>query len=306
MSLFIVPDGLAGERVDAVAARISGYSRSRIELLIDAGSVSLGGTVVGKGSQRVTGGELLELHEEPASTSPVVEPHLADGMRIVHEDRDIVVVDKPVGVAAHPSLGWDGPSVVEHLAAAGVAVATSGAAERQGIVQRLDVGTSGLMVVAKSEVAYSVLKQAFRDRAVDKTYHALVQGHPDPFVGTIEAPIGRHPGSEWKMAIVDGGRHSVTHYETIEAHRAATLLRIHLETGRTHQIRVHMAAIGHPCVGDPLYGSDPRLGERLGLVRQWLHAVELGFLHPASGERVVVTSPYPDDLAQALELVRQG
>ena len=215
-----------------------------------------------------------------------------------------VTFDKPVGVAAHPSLGWDGPSVVEHLAAAGVAGSTSGAAERQGIVSRLDVGTSGLMVVARSEVAYSVLKQAFRDRTVDKTYHTLVQGHPDPFVGTIDAPIGRHPGADWKMAILEGGRASVTHYETLEAHRAATLLQVHLETGRTHQIRVHMSAIGHPCVGDPLYGADPVLSARLGLGRQWLHAVGLGFTHPTRGEHVEFSSPYPADLQRALDLVR--
>jgi len=304
MSLFIVPDTLAGQRVDAVAARVSGYSRARIELLVEAGSLSLGGTIVTKGSQRVAGGELLELLEDPAPTTATAVPQLADGVTIVHEDADIVVVDKPVGVAAHPSLGWDGPSVVEHLAAAGVAVSTSGAAERQGIVSRLDVGTSGLMVVARSEVAYSVLKQAFRDRTVDKTYHTLVQGHPDPFVGTIDAPIGRHPGADWKMAILEGGRASVTHYETLEAHRAATLLQVHLETGRTHQIRVHMAAIGHPCVGDPLYGADPALSARLGLGRQWLHAVGLGFTHPTRGDHVEFSSPYPADLQRALDLVR--
>ena len=304
MSLFIVPDALAGERVDAAASRVSGYSRSRIETFIDAGQLLLGGSAVSKGSQRVTGGELLELVEE-AAPQPVTAEQ-ADGVRIVYEDADLVVVDKPVGVAAHPSLGWEGPSITQHLAAAGVAVTTSGAAERQGIVQRLDVGTSGLMVVAKSEVAYSVLKQAFRDRTVDKTYHALVQGHPDPFSGTIEAPIARHSGADWKMAVIEGGRHSVTHYETLEAHRAATLLEIHLETGRTHQIRVHMSAIGHPCVGDPLYGSDPTLAQRLGLVRQWLHAVELGFTHPTTGEYVKFSSPYPDDLALALEQIRDG
>lgn len=299
-----MPDALAGERVDAAASRVSGYSRSRIETFIDAGQLLLGGSAVSKGSQRVTGGELLELVEE-AAPQPVTAEQ-ADGVRIVYEDADLVVVDKPVGVAAHPSLGWEGPSITQHLAAAGVAVTTSGAAERQGIVQRLDVGTSGLMVVAKSEVAYSVLKQAFRDRTVDKTYHALVQGHPDPFSGTIEAPIARHPGADWKMAVIEGGRHSVTHYETLEAHRAATLLEIHLETGRTHQIRVHMSAIGHPCVGDPLYGSDPTLAQRLGLVRQWLHAVELGFIHPTTGEYVKFSSPYPDDLALALEQIRDG
>lgn len=303
MSVFLIPDTLGGERVDAAAARVTGYSRSRIEDLIDEGAVLLGGVPVIKGSARVAGGELLEVTAEPRR-EVAVSPVLADGVRIVYEDRDIVVVDKPVGVAAHPSLGWSGPSVVEHLAAAGVGIATSGVAERQGIVQRLDVGTSGLMVVAKSETAYSVLKQAFRDRTVDKTYHALVQGHPDPFDGTVEAPIGRHPGNDWKMAIVEGGRHSVTHYETIEAHRAATLLRIHLETGRTHQIRVHMAAIGHPCVGDPLYGSDPVLAQRLGLERQWLHAVELGFTHPSKGDWVSFSSEYPQDLADALEALR--
>ena len=306
MSVFVVPDTLAGDRVDATAARITGHSRSRIDSLIDRGALLLAGQVVAKGSQRVAGGELLELIDDAVPATLQVTPRLADGVRVVFEDADIVVVDKPVGVVAHPTLGFEGPSIVEHLAAAGIAVATSGAPERQGIVQRLDVGTSGLMVVAKSERAYSVLKQAFRDRAVDKTYHALVQGHPDPFGGTVEAPIGRHPGADWKMAIIEGGRHSVTHYETIEAHRAATLLRIHLETGRTHQIRVHMAAIGHPCVGDPLYGADPTLSARLGLERQWLHAVELGFIHPTAGEYVRFESEYPADLAQALEVVRGG
>ena len=149
-----------------------------------------------------------------------------------------VVVDKPVGLAAHPSLGWSGPDVLSHLAGAGFRISTSGVPERRGIVQRLDVGTSGLMVVAKSEHAYTILKRAFRSRSVDKIYHALVQGHPDPFTGTIEAPIGRHPGADYKMAVIDRGRHSVTHYATLEAFVAATLLEIKLETGRTHQIRV--------------------------------------------------------------------
>ncbi|MGA4507134.1 RluA family pseudouridine synthase [Propionibacteriaceae bacterium G1746] len=304
MAVFLVPDELAGDRVDAAAARITGLSRSRIAELIEAGGVALGGVTVDKTSTRVEAGAMLEVDlDQPARTAQVV-PQVVEGVRIVHDDPDIVVVDKPVGVAAHPSVGWDGPSVVEHLAGAGFRITTSGVPERQGIVQRLDVGTSGLMVVAKSEHAYTVLKQAFRDRTVDKTYHALVQGHPDPFDGTIDAPIARHPGSDWKMAIVAGGRHSVTHYETIEAFVAATLLRIHLETGRTHQIRVHMAAIKHPCVGDPLYGSDPVLAAKLGLARQWLHATELGFVHPATGEYVTFTSPYPDDLQRALDVVR--
>ena len=304
MSVFLVPDALAGQRVDVVASRVTGHSRSRVAELIAAGGMLLDGETVKRASRIVTAGAMLELVTDPRPTQVASRPRLVGGLEIIHEDRDIVVVDKPAGVAAHPSLGWEGPSVTEHLAAAGIAIATSGAPERQGVVSRLDVGTSGLMVLARSERAYSVLKQAFRDKAVDKTYQALVQGHPDPFSGTIDAPIGRHPGHEWKMAIVGGGRESVTHYETLEAHRAATLVEVRLETGRTHQIRVHFAAIGHPCCGDPLYGSDPALARRLGLDRQWLHATRLAFEHPVEGNRVEFKSELPRDLEHALREVR--
>ena len=304
MTLLLVPDGLAGERIDVAAARMTGLTRSRIADLIEAGGVQLAGAVVTKASQRVAAGELLEVDtSEPVRQAQVV-PQVVEGIKIVHDDPDIVVVDKPAGVAAHPSLGWQGPDVVSHLAGAGFQIATSGAAERQGIVQRLDVGTSGLMVVAKSEYAYSVLKHAFRDREVDKTYLALAQGHLDPFVGTIDAPIGRHPGHDWKFAVVADGRDSITHYRTLEVLRAASLLEISLETGRTHQIRVHLSALGHPCVGDPLYGSDPVLAARLGLERQWLHAAQLGFVHPGSGEYQIFRSDPSPDLASALETLR--
>lgn len=299
----MVPDGLDGERVDAAVARMTGLSRSRVAQYIADGRVRHAGEVAVK-STRVRAGELLEVDLPAEPVGVPVRPRVVAGVRVIHDDSDIIVVDKPVGVAAHPSLGWEGPSVVEHLAGAGFAISTSGAAERQGIVQRLDVGTSGLMVVAKSERAYTALKQAFRDRTVEKTYHALVQGHPDPFDGTIDAPIGRHPNHDWKMAVMADGRPSITHYETVEAFVGTTLLEVHLETGRTHQIRVHMSAIHHPCVGDPLYGGDPRLAARLGLERQWLHAVQLGFTHPGSGEWVTFTSDYPQDLAQALDVVR--
>ncbi len=303
-SVWLVPDGLDGDRVDAAAARISGLSRSRIEDLVAAGQVLVNSQPVTK-SSRVSAGDLLEIEIVTAPTVTVTPQEVA-GIGIVYDDADIVVVDKPAGVAAHPSLGWDGPSVVEHLAAAGFRISTSGAAERQGIVQRLDVGTSGLMVVAKSEPAYTALKRAFRSREVHKVYHTLVQGLPDPLQGTIDAPIGRHPGADYKMAVIDGGRHSVTHYQLLEAFRAVSLLEVHLETGRTHQIRVHMQAIRHPCVGDPTYGGDPVLAARLGLERQWLHAVELSFEHPRSGEVVKFTSQYPADLAAALATVRSG
>jgi 23S rRNA pseudouridine1911/1915/1917 synthase len=235
---------------------------------------------------------------------PAEPPRAVEGLVVLYEDDDIVVVDKPRGVAAHPTPGWSGATVIGGLVAAGHTVATSGAAERQGIVHRLDANTTGVMVVAKSEPAYSALKRAFRERTVDKRYHALVQGHPDPLRGTVDAPIGRHPSGDGRFAVISDGRPSVTHYDTLEAFRAASLVSVHLETGRTHQIRVHMAAIRHPVVGDLLYGADPVLAARLGLTRQWLHAVSLTFAHPADGRQVSFTSTYPADLSRALDILR--
>ncbi len=295
-----VPEGLDGERLDSALARMFGLSRTAAAELISDGSVLVGGRAAAK-SDRVPAGEWLEVTLPPAAAQPAPEP--VPGMTIVYEDADIVVVDKPPGVAAHPTPGWTGPTVQQGLLAAGHSVATGGAAERQGIVHRLDAGTSGLMVVAKSELAYSALKRAFREREVDKTYHALVQGHPDPLRGTIDAPIARHPSGDGRFAVVTGGRPAVTHYDTVEAYRAASLTEIILETGRTHQIRVHMAAVRHPCAGDRLYGADPVLAARLGLTRQWLHAARLGFTHPGDGRRVEFTSAYPPDLAGALAVL---
>lgn len=299
-----VPDGLAGERVDAGIARLLGISRTRAADLASAGAVQVDGRAVGKADRLTAGGWLeVDLADIAPQAAPV-RPEPVAGMRVVHEDDDVVVVDKPVGVAAHPSPGWTGPTVVGALAAAGFRVATSGAAERQGIVHRLDVGTSGLMVVAKSERAYSALKRAFKERTVEKVYHAVVQGHPEPTTGTVDAPIGRHPTADHRFAVTAEGKPSVTHYEVLEMVPAASLVEVHLETGRTHQIRVHMAALRHPCVGDLTYGADPRLAERLGLTRQWLHAVQLGFDHPSTGSRLVVRSEYPQDLAEAWTRLR--
>jgi 23S rRNA pseudouridine1911/1915/1917 synthase len=298
-----VPEGLSGERLDAALARMFGFSRTKAVSLVESGAVLLDGHLPAK-SDRVAAGAVLEV-EIPAVAAPHVAPELVDGLRIVHEDADVVVVDKPVGVAVHPSPGWTGPTVLGHLAAAGFSVALGGPSERQGVVHRLDVGTSGLMVVAKSEAAYSGLKAAFKQRLVDKTYHALVQGHPDPLRGTIDAPIDRHPRHDYKFAVVAGGRPSITHYDTLEAHRYASLLEIELETGRTHQIRVHLNALRHPCVGDLTYGADPALAQRLGVDRQWLHSKRLGFTHPGTHRYVGYESDYPDDLARSLEVVRQ-
>ena len=244
-----VPDGLDGLRLDAALARMFGFSRTTAATLVDAGGVTVDGVSRGR-SDRVLAGSWLEV-DMPAPPVPLTAPPVpVPGLTVVYADDDIVVVDKPVGVAAHPSPGWDGPTVVQGVAAMGQLLATSGAAERQGVVHRLDVGTTGLMVLAKSERAYTVLKDAFKERTVDKRYAALVQGHPDPTRGTIDAPIDRHPGSDWKFAVVADGRPSVTHYDTLEAFRAASLLDVKLETGRTHQIRVHLAAVRHPLVGD--------------------------------------------------------
>jgi 23S rRNA pseudouridine1911/1915/1917 synthase len=296
-----VPDGLDGERLDAALARMFGLSRSRAAELIADGLVLLDGRPASK-SARVLAGEPLQV-TLPAPRQPE-PPRLVEGLAVLYEDEDILVVDKPRGVAAHPSPGWTGPTVTGGLLAAGYQLAASGPAERQGIVHRLDANTTGVMAVAKSEPAYSALKRAFRERTVDKRYHALVQGHPDPLHGTVDEPIGRHPSGDGRFAVVSDGRPSVTHYDALEAFRAASLVSVDLETGRTHQIRVHMSAIRHPCVGDLLYGADPVLAARLGLTRQWLHAVSLAFSHPADGRRVEFRSDYPPDLAHALDILR--
>lgn len=302
-----IPDGLEGERVDVVLTRMLGLSRTKAAALIDAGLVLQDGKPLAK-SDRLLVGSMLQVDPDALEPKSAVDetPQPVPGMRVLYDDDDCVVVDKPVGVAAHPSPGWTGPTVVGGLAAAGYRISTSGAAERKGIVHRLDVGTSGVMVVAKSEGAYTSLKRQFKDRTVDKIYHAVVQGQLDPFRGTIDAPIDRHPHHDYRFAVVAGGKPSITHYETLEAFAHASLVEVHLETGRTHQIRVHMSAMRHPCVGDLTYGADPTLSKRLGLERQWLHAVSLGFEHPSSGDRIVVTSEYPADLATALARLRES
>lgn len=296
-----VPDALVGERADAALARMLGLSRTKAADLVLGGAVSIDGVTLGKSDRLREGIVVVDL---PVERDDIPEPEVPGGLERVYEDDDLVVVNKPVGVAAHPSPGWTGPTVVGALAAAGVTLASSGADERQGIVHRLDVGTSGLMVVAKTDIAYTALKRAFKERTVKKIYHAVAQGHLDPTSGTIDAPIGRHPSADYKFAVVQGGRDSITHYEVLEMFPAASLLEINLETGRTHQIRVHMSALRHPLAGDLTYGADPSLAKRLGLTRQWLHARELAFEHPTRGDELKVSSDYPADLAAALDILR--
>ncbi|QLQ37010.1 RluA family pseudouridine synthase [Micromonospora robiginosa] len=298
-----VPDGLDGMRLDQAVSRLFGLSRTAAAALVDAGDALVDG-VARANSHKVRAGAWLEVTLPAPAAPPTVVPQAVPGLTVVYADDDIVVVDKPVGVAAHPSPGWTGPTVIGGLAGIGHRISTSGAAERQGVVHRLDVGTTGIMAVAKSELAYTALKRAFKEREVEKRYHAVVQGHPDPLRGTIDAPIDRHPHHDYRWAVVSGGKPSITHYDTLEAFPSASLLDVRLETGRTHQIRVHFSTLRHPCVGDLTYGADPTLSARIGLSRQWLHARSLTFRHPRTGEDVKFVSDYPDDLARALEILR--
>jgi 23S rRNA pseudouridine1911/1915/1917 synthase len=302
LKVLSIPEGLDQERVDAALARLLGLSRSVVVGLLEADEVSRKGKPLGK-SEKVLSGDLVEILMPAPKGEPTLTPTPIDGLKVVYNDDHIIVIDKPAGVAAHPSPGWTGPTVIGAIIAAGYNVSTSGAAERQGIVHRLDVGTTGLMVVAKDEISYSHLKDQFRDRTVGKVYHALVQGHMDPTEGTIDAPIDRHPKEDYRFAVVADGKPSITHYKALEYFRAVTLLEIELETGRTHQIRVHFAALHHPLVGDLTYGADHTIADRLQMNRPWLHARELTLTHPITGESLHFTSEYPDDLRRALALL---
>ena len=300
--IFNVPEELDGQRADSGLAKISGISRAKLTDAINAGGVVIDSKVCEK-SQRLKANQLVEINlveQKPIELKPTED----NRMKIVFEDEFIVVIEKPAGVVSHPTVGFDGPSVPEILLSRGIQLTTSGAAERQGIVQRLDVGTSGLMTLAKTESAYSTLKQMFRDRQVKKTYHAIVQGHLDPSSGTIDSPIGRSTKHDYKFRVAADGKPSITHYDTLEVFPGATLVSVGLETGRTHQIRVHFDAFRHPLVGDDLYGANPKIASLLGLSRQWLHAKELSFKHPATGEQVTFQSEYPEDLSQALNILR--
>ena len=297
-----VPEGVAGERIDSALTRVLGLSRTAVVRLLEDGDITTSGKAMGK-SDKVAAGQIIEVlmpeekHSEPIPLTPIL------GLSIIYNDDSIVVIDKPVGCAAHPSPGWEGPTVVGALSAAGYTISTSGPAERAGIVHRLDVGTSGLMVVAKTDQAYSFLKDAFKTRTVTKIYHALIQGHMDPSTGTIDAPIDRHPKEDHRFAVVANGKESITHYEVIEFYRGVSLVKVELETGRTHQIRVHFSALRHPLVGDLTYGADPVLAASLSMSRPWLHAMQLELTHPLTGERLAFNAPYPADLTNALALL---
>lgn len=298
----LITEEFDGDRVDSALAKILELSRSTVADLLNSGDVLQGKKPLSK-SDRLRPGDRLTV-VMPAPFDPLeLRPTPIEELEIVYDDDDVVVVNKPVGCAAHASPGWTGPTVVGALIARGYRISTSGPQERQGIVQRLDAGTSGLMLLAKNETSYNNMKNQFRNRTVKKVYHTLVQGHVDPSEGTIDAPIGRHPREDYRFAVVADGKPSITHYSLIEYYSSASLLRVELETGRTHQIRVHFNALRHPLVGDLAYGGDPVLAARLEIKRPWLHAIELTFNQPTSDERITLSAPLPDDLKRALELL---
>jgi 23S rRNA pseudouridine1911/1915/1917 synthase len=279
----------AGARLDAFLAGPLG-SRSRAQRLIDGGAVRVDGALVPK-RHRMTAGETVSVEEPAEAPDAVAAPaHYA----VPYEDEHVLVVDKPAGVVVHPARGHASGTLAQALSG----VAAGGEQARAGIVHRLDRDTSGLLVVARSAEAHRRLKAALQRRAIEREYAALVEGRPPARSGTIDAPIGRDRRVRTRMSIdSDDAREAVTHFEIDRALPATTLLRVRLQTGRTHQIRAHLQAIGHPVVGDPDYGSRGRLGLR----RQFLHAARLAFNHPFTGAPVDVRSPLPADLAGALE-----
>ena len=291
-----------GQRVDTALAKVLELSRSVVADLLNAGDVLQGKKPLSK-SDRVSAGDRLTVLM-PAIYDPMeLKETPIDTLEIIYDDDDVVVVNKPVGCAAHASPGWMGPTVVGALLARGYRISTTGPQERQGIVQRLDAGTSGLMLLAKHERSYISMKNQFRNRSIEKVYRTLIQGHIDPAEGSIDAPIGRHPREDYRFAVVADGKASITHYELIEYYQGASLLKVVLETGRTHQIRVHFNALRHPLVGDLAYGGDPVLAARLELKRPWLHALELSFNQPSSDKRITLNAPLPEDLTRALALL---
>jgi 23S rRNA pseudouridine1911/1915/1917 synthase len=293
-----VPDDAAGTRLDRYLASLPAV-RSRAvagRLLADDG-VRVDGQVRPK-SHRLVGGEELELQLPPADADDRLVAEDVP-MRIAYADEHLLVVDKPAGIVVHPAPGHRSGTLVHGLLTHDVA---GGDEDRPGIVHRLDRDTSGLMVVARSDEVYRRLQSLVRRRELERHYRALVVGRPRSRRGTIEAPIGRDRRDPLRRSLdSDASRPAVTHFELVELLPRHALLDVRLETGRTHQIRVHLAAIDLPVAGDPVYGRP----EELGLQRQFLHAARLAFVHPVTGRRVEAGSPLPDDLAAALEAARE-
>lgn len=296
-----IPAALDGERIDRVVAMLTSLTRSEAAALLAAGGVSVDDRQVTKGSVKLREGQQVRISVPEPPSGPVVAPDPSIELHVVYEDDHVLVVDKAAGVVVHPGAGNLDGTLVNALVARDPRIADVGDPERPGIVHRIDKGTSGLLVVARSAQAYDALVAALAAHDVEREYLALVWGHPDADHGVVDAAIGRSGRDPTRMAVSNRGRHARTHYEVVErfdGQVSVALLRCRLETGRTHQIRVHMAAIGHPVVGDDRYGG---ARQSLELGRPFLHAARLSFAHPVTGERVDVASPLPDDLEAVLD-----
>jgi 23S rRNA pseudouridine1911/1915/1917 synthase len=311
-----VPSPRTGERLDRFLAAVqTDLSRSRLQGLIRSGRVSVNGRAA-RASQRLRDGDRVRVEvPEPEPTTLAAEPL---PLAIVHEDLDLVVLEKPAGLVIHPGAGVRRGTLVHALLHRYPEIAAVGGATRPGIVHRLDKDTSGLLVVARSARAYRVLVEALRAREVKRTYTALVWGEPRQAEGVIETALGRHPKDRKRMAVLTrGGKPARTRWRVVERFGVASRLEVGLDTGRTHQIRVHLAHLGHPVVGDPVYGgrgkkllslreAERSLATELlkCLPRQALHASALELTHPATGTRLAFGSPLPEDLERALDLLR--
>jgi len=299
-----VPAELAGQRLDAALAKLEpGLSRAQVRRLIEQGAVTVSGAVV-KPAHRLRGGELVSgavPEPEPSEVGAEAIP-----LAILYQDADLALIDKPAGLVVHPAPGHSGGTLVNALLHHLTDLSGVGGELRPGIVHRLDKDTSGVLVVAKNDAAHRALAAQFKLHSVLREYLALVRGAPRAARGRIEAAIGRHPKDRKRMSTVTRrGRAAVTHYEVVERLRGASLLRLRLETGRTHQVRVHLASIGVSILGDPVYGGGRAQGAELGLTRQALHAAVLGFSHPRSGAALRFESPLPEDMRRALEALRE-
>jgi len=298
----------APARLDRALAEATGLSRERVKALIADGHVRIGGKTAQSPSAKVQAGLSFAVNlpppEDPVARAqdiPVV---------VVYEDAHLIVVDKPAGMVVHPAAGnLDGTLVNALLHHCRGALSGIGGVARPGIVHRIDKDTSGLLVVAKSDAAHEGLSAQFADHSLERAYLAVCAGHPSPAAGTVKARLGRSDADRKKMAVIPDtatrGKHAVTHFTTLERLDHCALIECRLETGRTHQVRVHLASIGHPLVGDPVYGRNPAplrpLLARLGFVRQALHAAVLGFVHPVSGEALRFSSDLPPDMRELID-----
>jgi 23S rRNA pseudouridine1911/1915/1917 synthase len=295
-STWDVPASAEGARIDRLLATLLSESRAKVQARLDRGEITVNDVTVGK-SYRVQGGERIAVAPAPQPAPPPAPAPVP----VRYADDDLAVIAKPADLVVHAGSGVTTGTLVDALRAMDMPLAPSDDPDRPGIVHRLDRGTSGLLVVAKTELALRGLREQFDEHTISRRYWALVDGVPDVFEAVVDAPIARHPKDRTRFQTAPDGRPARTHYTVRESYGRASRIDVRLETGRTHQVRVHMAALGHPVCGDRAYGASTALGRDLGLQRPALHAAHLGFVHPRDGRRIALDEPLPDDLKTAVE-----